>query len=297
MTTAVREAPHHRNLTCVKEYRCRRPECLARSAAYDRDRNRLVAYGRWQPFVDAEPVRQHVRMLGSYGIGWQRVCRLSGVSNGGVSRLLYGDRARGYTPSKRVRTTTADRITAVRPALDNVAPTALVDATGTRRRIQALVANGWPQLRLGAELDLNHYRMIWERARGEAVTGATARQVLDLYNALWNVDPATHGVAPRYIAQAKSIAKAYCWAPPGAWDDEYIDSPSAVPDLGESTDRYTAIAEDARWLVREHGYTNEQAAHRLGITKDHLFRAFSQRPEQGTPTPSNGRHLPNQLAA
>ncbi|MEU1443053.1 hypothetical protein [Streptomyces mirabilis] len=278
MTTAVREAPHHRNLTCVKEYHCRRAACLARSADYDRTRNRLIAYGRWQPFVDAEPVRQHIRMLSSYGIGWQRVCRLSGASNGGVSRLLYGDRGRGYVPTKRVRTTTADRITAIRPTLENVAPTATVDGTGTRRRIQALVANGWPQMRLGAELDLNHYRMIWERARSEAVTGATARQVMHLYNQLWNVDPASRGIAPRYITQAKKIARTNGWAPPGAWDDDYIDSPAAQPDLGEDVDRYTAIAEDARWLISEQNYTVGQAAHRLGITSEHLYRAFRERP-------------------
>ncbi|QQM45120.1 hypothetical protein [Streptomyces liliifuscus] len=279
MTTAVREAPHHRNLTCVKEYRCRRPGCLARSAEYDRTRTRLVAYGRWQPFTDAEPVRRHVRMLGSYGIGWQRVSRLSGVSNGGMSRLLYGDYSRGRQPSKRVRTQTADRIYTVRADIGNVAPTALVDGTGTRRRIQALVANGWPQMRLGVELDLNHYRMIWERARSEMVTGASARQVLDLYSQLWNVDPASRGIAPRYIAQAKRIAKVNGWAPPGAWDDDYIDSPSAEPDLGDDVDRYTAIAEDARWLIGEQNYTVPQAAHRLGITSEHLYRALRERPE------------------
>lgn len=276
------EAPHHRNLTCVKDYRCRRPECLKRSADYDRTRRRLVAYGRWQPYVDAESARQHVRMLGSYGIGWQRVCRLSGVASGSISRLLYGDRASGCAPSKRVRTTTADRITAVRPSIDNVAPSARVDATGTRRRLQGLVANGWPQQRIGHELGLNHHRMIWERIRKDAVEGATVRQVRDLYDALWNVDPADRGVAPRYIVQAKRIAAANGWVPPGAWDDDYIDSPAAVPDLGETVSAYAALSEDALWLIDEYGYTRVQAAHRLGITSRHLERALSwARSEEG----------------
>lgn len=280
MTTAVREAPHHRNLTCVKDYRCRRPACLARSADYDRTRNRLMAYGRWQPFTDAEPVRQHVRMLMSYGIGWQRVCRLAGVSNGGMSRILYGDKIRDYRLTQRVRTTTADKILTVRPDFNNLAPSARVDGTGTRRRLQALVANGWPQMRLGHELGVKHHRVIWDQVRQDVVSADTARKVRDLYDALWNVDPASRGIALRYITQAKRIAAAHGWAPPGAWDDDYIDSPAATPDLGDDVDRYTAIAEDARWLIREYGYTNAQAAHRLGITKDHLFRAFSQRPEQ-----------------
>ena len=275
MTTAVREAPHHRNLTCVKEYRCRRPACLARSAAYDATRNRLVAYGRWQPFIDAEPVRQHVRMLMSYGIGWQRVCRLANVSNGGMSRLLYGDKARNYACTKRVRTFTADKILAVRPDFDNLAAGARVDGTGTRRRLQALVANGWPQLRLGHELGIKHHRLIWDQVRKDVVTADTVRKVRDLYERLWNVDPATRDVAPRYITQAKQIADANGWVPPAAWDDDYIDSPAATPDLGETVDRYTAIAEDAHWLINEHGYTRAQAAHRLGITARHLERALT----------------------
>ncbi|MEU0589908.1 MULTISPECIES: hypothetical protein [Streptomyces] len=280
MTTAARQAPHHRTLTCVKEYRCRRPDCLKRSADYDRNRNRLVAYGRWQPFVDAEPVRQHIRMLSTYSIGWQRVCRLSGVSNGGVSRILYGSPHEGRGPTKRVRTTTADKILAVKPSLDHVAPSARIDGTGTRRRLQALIANGWPQLRLGEEMGVRHHRIIWDHVRQDVVAADTARRVRDLYDRLWNVDPASRGVAPRYVGQAKQLAAANGWPPPGAWDDDYIDSPAATPDLGETVDRYTAIAEDARWLMTEQRYTAAQAAHRLGITKDHLYRALAQRPEQ-----------------
>ncbi|MGA5035142.1 hypothetical protein ACPB8P_31930 [Streptomyces cellulosae] len=280
MTTADREAPHHRNLTCVKQYNCRRSACLERSANYDRARNRLVAYGRWQPFTDAEPVRQHIRMLMSYGIGWQRICRLSGVANGCISRILYGAPHEGRGPTKRVRTTTADKILAIKPSFDHLASGARVDGTGTRRRLQALVANGWPQLRLGRELGIKHYRLIWEQVRRDVVTADTARRIRDLYEQLWNVDPTTRGVSPRYAAEAKRRATANGWPPPAAWDDDYIDSPAATPDLGERIDRYTAIAEDARWLMSEHGYTAAQAAHRLGITKDHLYRALSQRPEE-----------------
>lgn len=280
MTTAVREAPHHRNLTCVKEYRCRQPECLQRSADYDATRNRLVAYGRWQPFTDAEPVRQHVRMLMSYGIGSQRVCRLAGVSNGGMSRLLYGAPYAGGAPTRRVRTTTADKILSVKPSFDHLAPMARVDGTGTRRRLQALIANGWPQKRLGIEMGIKHHRLIWDHVRQDVVAVDTVLRVKDLYERLWNVDPIARGVSPRFIAEAKARAVANGWVPPGAWDDDYIDSPAATPDLGEHVDRYTAIAEDARWLMNEHNYTSAQAAHRLGITKDHLYRALSQRPEQ-----------------
>ncbi|MWA08823.1 hypothetical protein [Streptomyces sp. BA2] len=279
MTTAVREAPHHNTLVCVKHYKCRLPDCLARSAEYDRTRNRLVAYSRWQPFTDAEPVRQHIRMLMSYGIGWQRVSRLSGVSHGGVSRILYGSPYEGGARTKRVRTTTADKILAVKPSFEQLAPMARVDGTGTRRRLQALIANGWPQKRLGTEMGIKHHRLIWDHVRQEVVAADTARRVAALYDRLWNVDPVTRGISPRFAAEAKERATANGWPPPGAWDDDYIDSPAATPDLGDDVDRYTAIAEDARWLISEQNYSAKQAAHRLGITSEHLYRAFRERPE------------------
>jgi AraC-like DNA-binding protein len=280
VTTASREAPHHRNLTCVKTYRCKRPECLARDRDYMRDRHRLTAYGRWHPYIDAEPVRAHVRMLMSYGIGIQRVRILADVANGTMTKLLYGDRTRDLGPSKRVRTRTADKILAVRPSLDIVADCAQIDPTGTRRRLQALVATGWPQSELAARANLSKLA-VNEQVNAKVATtyGSTARTVRDLYEQLWNVDPTTRGVTQRWINEARALAKNNNWAPPGAWDDDYIDSPATTPDLGDHVDRYTAIAEDARWLMSEQGYTISQAAHRLGITKDHLFRAFRERPE------------------
>jgi hypothetical protein len=279
VTTTAKTLPAHGTLHRRKTYKCGCTPCLARESEYARTRFRLISYGRWQPYVDAEPVRQHVRMLMSYGIGWQRVGRLAGVSNGGMSRLLYGDYSRGRGPSKRVRTFTADRIYSVQADFGNVADSAKVDSTGTSRRLRALVAQGWPQLQLAARVGLEFHAVnILVSGAGDVLAG-TARTVRTVYNELWNVDPATAGVQPRYIAQAKRIAEAKAWAPPAAWDDDYIDSPAATPDLGETVDRYTAIAEDARWLIRTQGYTNAQAAHRLGITKDHLFRAFNQRPD------------------
>ncbi|MFE9886823.1 hypothetical protein [Streptomyces scopuliridis] len=274
MSTAVRQLPAHGTLSRRKTYRCDCEPCLARDRDYTNARARLIAYGRWQPFVDAEPTRQHVRMLMTFGIGWQRTARMAGVSNGGVSRLLYGTYGRGYGPTKRVRTETADKLCSVKPAFDNLAPSARLDGTGTGRRLRALVAVGWPQMRLATEMGADK-ALVWQQIRGAAVEAATARAVRDAYDRLWNVDPATRGVHPRYSGQARRIAARHGWPPPGAWDDDYIDSPAAEPDLGEDIDRYTAIAEDATWLIDTHGYTRKQAAHRLGITSRHLERALS----------------------
>lgn len=266
--------PPHGSLSRARHHHCTCPPCARRTADYHQMRRRLIAYGRWQPYIDAEPVRQHVNMLRSYSIGVPRIRQLSGASGGSITRLLYG--AHGTPPSRRVRTLTADRLTAVRPSLDVVLPTALVDGTGTRRRLRALVVVGWPQLELGRRLDMDK-KSVNEQVNGVKSTayGSTARAVRDLYDELWNVDPAAQGIGARWISEAKARAAAKRWAPPAAWDDDYIDSPAAVPDLGETVSAYAALSENALWLIVEHGYTREQAAHRLGVTTRHLDRALA----------------------
>lgn len=271
---SIRTLPPHGTLSRGRNHGCKCPACSAKAAEYARMRRRMMAYGRWQPYVDAGPIRQHVHMLRSFGIGIHRVRALSGASGGSMTKLLYG--VEGRPPSRKVRTVTADRITAVRPSLELVSPNALVDGTGTRRRLRALVAVGWPQREIGRRLDVSRMT-IHEQVNAATLTayGSTARAVRDLYNKLWDVDPATQGIDPRWVAEAKARAAKRYWAPPAAWDDEYIDSPAAVPDLGEKVSAYAALSEDAVWLIDEQGYTREQAAHRLGITSRHLERALT----------------------
>lgn len=279
MTT--RTLPPHGSLSRARAHHCTCQPCARRAADYSQTRRRLIAYGRWQPYTDAEPIRQHVNMLRSYSIGIPRIRQLSGTSGGAMSKLLYGEG--GKPPSRRVRTLTADRLTAVRPSLALALPTALVDGTGTRRRLRALVTVGWPQIELGRRLGMDK-KSINEQVNAVSMTAyaSTVRAVRSLYDELWNADPATQGVDTRWIEEAKVRAASRCWAPPAAWDDDYIDSPAAVPDLGETVSAYAALSENALWLINEQGYTREQAAHRLGITSRHLDRALAwDRDEQG----------------
>jgi len=128
------------------------------------------------PFTDADPVREHVRSLMSSRIGWTQVARLAGVPLPTVSYLLYGSPIRGFPPSRRIRTSTADRLLAVTPGSPR-AGGALADGTGTRRRLQALVVAGWSERALAetAGLTPEHLRVIVRGRR--MVTAATARRV------------------------------------------------------------------------------------------------------------------------
>ncbi|HEY2269252.1 MAG TPA: hypothetical protein VGI96_42005, partial [Streptosporangiaceae bacterium] len=96
---------------------CHCAACTEARRVAEGHRRRMKAYGQWQPFVDAEPARQHVRMLAAHGIGWKRAAELAGVSNGSMSKLLYGGPG-DRPPAKRIRPETEAKILAVRPSLD-----------------------------------------------------------------------------------------------------------------------------------------------------------------------------------
>jgi hypothetical protein len=209
--------------------KCRCYTCCHAASDYDINRRRAIAYGRWQPFVPAEPVRQHVRALGEFGIGWIRAASLAGVSTGGVSKLLYGDHPRGLAPTKRVRPETALKLLAVEPTLDNLGARVPIDGTGTRRRLQALIAAGWPQSELARRLGVNKSNFARTIA-SDLVHAGTLRAAIRLYDQLWRLDPTEHGVPPRWVDAARQKALENAWAPVGAWDDDRIDDPDAWPD-------------------------------------------------------------------
>lgn len=208
---------------------CRCYPCGFADSQYRDRRRRAIAYGTWQPYVDAEPAREHVRTLQEFGLGWKRIAHLAGVPNSTMWKLLYGARQRGMAPSKRIRPETAQKILAVEPRLDLLGTRIPVDATGTRRRLQALTAGGWPQAQLAARLGIHPSNYCTMLARPQVNIG-TARASAALYDELWNADPANHGVHPQGISRARNYAKNHGWAPVGAWDDDTIDDPQTFPD-------------------------------------------------------------------
>lgn len=208
---------------------CRCPTCSQAARDYDNNRRRAIAYGRWQPYVDAEPVRAHVKALAEFGIGWMRAAKLAGVSHGGVSKLLYGDGQRGLAPTKRVRPETALKLLAVEPTLDNLGDRTVIDATGTRRRLQALVYAGWTQSELARRMQMDRGNF-GRTIVSDLVEVATLKTAHRIYDELWRIDPTAAGVPAHRAATARQIAADRDWAPVGAWDDDRIDDPTAFPD-------------------------------------------------------------------
>jgi plasmid maintenance system antidote protein VapI len=211
----------------MPDYRPRTPERRRAHAEYENRRRRLIAYGRWNPRTDAGHVRDHVRSLMAAGVSWRKIAALADVPEATIARLLWG-RA-GRPPSGWIRTPTATAILNVRADRESLSPRALVDATGTHRRLQALITLGWSRTKLAEhlELDRNTVGRILNRRR---VYAATAVEVRDLYDRLWNVLPprATKwDVSAAVAAQREATARG--WVGPLAWDDENIDDPAARP--------------------------------------------------------------------
>ncbi|WP_018685430.1 helix-turn-helix domain-containing protein [Actinokineospora enzanensis] len=100
----------------------------------------------------------------------------------------------------------------------------LVDATGTRRRIQALMVLGWSLAALTARLGLARTNYSLKRILDQQhVRRTTAERVSALYDELWGCP------GPSDQVREVALAAGYCSAL--AWDDETIDDPTARPVL------------------------------------------------------------------
>lgn len=208
---------------------CRCYTCGRSRSQYDENRVKALTAGTWQPYVDAEPVRIHIRHLQSCDMGLRAIAAAAGVDRKRLQAVLNGRPERGTGPQPRVRPQFADAVLAVEPTLDNLGGATVIDATGTRRRLQALVAMGWPQQYLGAAIDVtpNNFSTLIAAPR---VIVRTARAVRDLYDAYWRADPLAHGATQAGVTRARRRATSMGWPPVGAWDDDTIDDPAAHPD-------------------------------------------------------------------
>lgn len=270
-----------RNAYVLDKCRCR--PCTDACAAYERSRSRAVAIERYHPersrLVDAEPVREHIRSLSAAGMGWKRVARAARVANGTMYVILYGNGATDpkerRPPRKRIRRDIAERILAVRLDLANGVK---IDATGSRRRLQALVALGYSRASLCRLLGIlpSNATELFDGRRRE-VTVRTARAVAAVYDRL--------SMTPGPSARARRDAARLGYLVPAAWDDDEIDDPAAAPadesrpgrGEDEGRRRMVDVIEDWHDTWEYHLGDIDVAAARLGLThhalRQHIARA------------------------
>ena len=231
---------HGTRVAYVKD-RCRCTDCTAANTAAGRAVHRAQTFGQWRPFVDAAPVREHIRALRAAGIGVEQIAMLAGIATSHVRELA--DPGRDSNPSvRRVRPETAHQVLRIRIDQANRAPHSHVAATGTRRRLQALIAVGWPHDELAAKLGRSPAGLRRSMLT-DSVTAQTAQDVSALYEQLWNLRPPQSTDDQRAAADAaRTLAAEHGWLPPLAWDDIDTDPDPRHAERVETDDDLDEIA-------------------------------------------------------
>lgn len=259
----------HGNRSTYIAHKCGCEPCKRANRLYQTTRERNALYGRpTTSWVDAGPVREHVNALRAAGMGRRTIVKRSGVAASVVTSLLYG-RARSdgkgrSGPLQRITKANSEALLAVPfPAVEDLAPSTVVDGTGSRRRLQALIAIGWTNRQLSARLGLqeSNFGTLLHGRLNPNVTAARHVQVKALYEELWNTP------APAGVNRTRQLAKAARegWVPPLAWDDETIDDPQARP-YGEQLDD----PGEGEVLVDELAVEAAIRGRRVQLTRDEL---------------------------
>lgn len=211
-------AGHHAH-TAAGEPSCGR--CKFAHKTYQAYVRRQRAYGRWQPFVDADQARTHVLGLRAGGTSILRIATQAGVAPSRISYLLYGC---GEKPMPaKIRRRFADALLKVTPE------PRLVSSLGVHRRLTALIALGYSQGCIGGRLGVTQTR-VWQliHHRSAHVEQETHDRVDSLYESLsMTSPPVSTGREKGTATRARRVAAANGWAPPLAWDN--IDDPKESP--------------------------------------------------------------------
>ena len=152
---------------------------------------------------------------------------------------------------------------------------ALDPAAGTRRRLQALVFNGWSVRQLAARLGRTQPNLRLTLHRSRRVRPDVAAAVRVLYDELWDqVPPGRDRFERRSVTMARRYARERGWVPALAWDDDEIDDPAAVPVPGWDTEPRPAsqpaasplVAAGIRAARQRAGMTQRALAEAVGVT-------------------------------
>lgn len=243
---------------------CRCPEARAANTTYAAMRKRRTVHAQFgaAPPMSVPVERAHIELARLEAAGWsrRRIAVASGLPRNQLARILGGT----YRPVRTVRWDTFSALQRLgHDAPAPVAPGALVDATPTWRRLQALIAIGWPKTTLARRLGLGRALQLHQ---GQ-VTARNAAKVAALYREL--------AYTPGPSQRARQYAAAHGWLSAMFWDDRIddltfhpfltpLDDEDQVDDLAPRR-RSEVLLEDIAWLEQD-GLSPELIASRLGIS-------------------------------
>ncbi|GGX49289.1 hypothetical protein [Streptomyces noursei] len=224
-----------------------------------RDLNRHLGIPNRLP---AEPARQHLQNLRAT-MSWNHIATESGCSACSLRQIADGR-------TTRINGVTHAKIMAVQPA-----PTRdggfYIDATGSVRRVRALMARGHAQHAIAAAAQTTQTRIALLAAGQQRMRQKLADKIDHAYQQLSHKD----GTSTR----ARNIASARCWQDVSYWEDvDRIDDPAFDPDARDS--RTEALGADGIELIEIQRYKPEFAARRLGVQEDTLTQAIRRYKKQ-----------------
>ena len=235
--------------------RCPCTPCRHAEYLYDRRRRYLKQTGR-SLTVDPGPAADHLRNILSHNVTKEDIAAAAKCSRATIDAILNGRTA-------PIRRATANGILAVRPETLPTFRERPVDATGSRRRIRALVAIGHTVKTIIVASGIGHTAMS-HIIEGTALTirASTAAAIARTYKIL----VAVPGSSTRSRGRAVKLG----WDGPAAWGAN-IDDPAAQPEADTETpalgkSEAAAIrAADVQWLASI-GVAEEDIAARVGIS-------------------------------
>lgn len=239
--------------------KCKRPNC-----SYVAHKNDLCQkHYKVDPErgrIRADVVRDHIAGLRSKGMSLDQIASAAGMTGNG---LLYIIR-RGVW----VRRRSAMAILAVKPEIGR--SRVGIDATGSRRRVAAMMRMGWSQRAIARESGLSQTR-IHEVMHRDVLGASTVERIRQTFDRI--------AMTPGPSKRAAQLAAERGFVTALAWDEDAIDDPAAAPDPSWFiTDRRAEIAEDVAerratvHQLTERGLTAEQIAERLGVTTRTVMR-------------------------
>jgi hypothetical protein len=180
--------------------------------------------------VRSIPAATHLRALRAAGCTDRAIIVGARLTHPQQLRRAYRGEPIGWDVERRILTVAIPNEAALYVPVWNV---------GTRRRIRALHALGWPLEDLATALGWPMHK-IGSILADYPVPAIDHLAVCALYDQRWMWTPEEHGVAADVAEQARLVAQVGQCASPLAWDDHAIDDPNGRPRTGPTKGGYGA---------------------------------------------------------
>jgi transcriptional regulator with XRE-family HTH domain len=256
---STRALPDHGTYSRYIGHACRCEPCREAGRTY----RRRLGYDRVNGVsrrVDPTQTRNHAERLTARGWTQTQIAAAAGLNSAQISEVLSGRYA-------TVRRRTAAAILNIPLDAAPPIPRRVIDATGTRRRLQALMVLGHtlPEIAAQSGAGVSSLQQTVD-GRWNRIHATTAGKVARVYRQL-----SLHPAPPaRWAEQARNNAMANGWHGPMAWED--IDDPACVPDPDVPTAPAHVHPDDVAELVGQ-GLSDVEIGRRLGLSPRTVLRA------------------------